>query len=163
MAIYAFSPIAALVLNIVIFIACAFAFFWIRRREIFFRTMLLDWMLQKFSGSKSSHPDQLVVFPKSDIGSIPARSKCLLEKSEGGWTLTHRRMMRSHLVHQIEGTAALDKGWWTNSIMVDGGTPLTFSSRYSGQLDQLANAFDLSVAEEKSQADLQIGRQVEFA
>lgn len=162
MAIYAYSPVAALVLNILIFIVSALAFTWIRRREIFFRTMLVDWMVQKFSKTPAQLNEQLVVFPKSSVGSIPARSKCLLEKKDGLWQLTHQRMIRAHLVENLDGKAELDKGWWTNSVVFEDGTRLTFSTKFADQLDVVSDQFSVPVAE-VVETDLQAGRQIEFA
>jgi hypothetical protein len=163
MAIYAMSPLAALAINILLFVSCALAFTWIRRREVFFRTMLIDWVMQKFSKSAKKFQEQLVVFPKSGIGAIPARAKCLLEKDSDGWKLTHRRLLRAHQVEIITGNAELDKGWWTNAMVLEDGARLTFSNRYADQMESVSSVLELPLVKDSEGTDLQAGRQIEFA
>ena len=71
-------------------------------------------------------------------------------------------MVRSHLVEDLGGEAELDKGWWTNSIVFNDGTRLTFSSKFSDQLDAVSSQFAVPVAQIED-TDLQSGRQIEFA
>ena len=163
MAIYALSPVLALIINLIMFVVCALAFIWIRRREIFFRTILIDWIVQKLGQAAPRIKDQLVVFPKSAVGSIPARARCLLVKSDCGWQITHQRWLRSHLVEQLAGNAEIDKGWWTNSILIDDGIRLTFSCKHQDQLHVISEKLEIPIVESIENTDLQVGRQIEFA
>ena len=72
-------------------------------------------------------------------------------------------MIRSHLVECLVGNAELDKGWWTNSILFEDGTRLTFSCKYQQQLDFIAEKFEIPLADAVENTDLQVGRQIEFA
>lgn len=162
MIVYALHPLVALVINILIFVACAFVFSWIRRREIFYRHVLFGWIVRFFSKSAPKLSDQLVVFPKTSIGSIPARSRCLLTRQDGVWQLNCPRWFRSPLVESIQGTSELQHGWWTNSIMLEDGHSLTFGSKYNQSLVQLAERFGLKMAEENT-IDQETSRQIEFA
>ena len=163
MVIYAFSPVAAFVVNILLFLCCALVFVWIRRREIFFRTMLLDWLMAKFSRSKKAVPDKLVVFPRTNIGGIPARSKCLLLNEESGWTLISHRLLRGPVAEQITGELTIRRGWWMNSIDLGENRQLSFSSRFNDQLEELAGRFDMKVIEDAQKMDKDTSRQLEFA
>ena len=162
MAIYAYSPIVALILNLLIFAVCLIVFFWVRRREIFFRSMLIDWLADKFFASKAAVSDSLVVFPNRRIGCIPSRAKCLLVKSESGWTLTHYRMLRPHLTQTLTDAGTIVPGWWTHAILMPDDTRLTFGSRYSRNLDQVAGNLGLSLKQLAEENDRESERQIEF-
>ena len=164
MAIYAFSPIVALVINLLLFVLCSLVFVWIRRREIFYRTILVDWLTGLVSKSRPDLPERLIVFPKSEFGSIPARAKCLLEKkADGGWTLTQNRFLRGPVAESFAGSLRCDSGWWTNSIVLEDQRQLTFSTRYSDQLEELAKRFGMEIQKMESAVDRETSRQIEFA
>ena len=161
-AIYAYNPIVALILNILIFTACAFVFRWIRRREIFYRNVLFDLVLKIVGSTGDRTPSKLLVFPKQAIGSIPARAKCSFEKTDEGWKLMHHRMLRSALVESLHGQAELDAGWWTNSIVFENGKKLTFGSRFNQNLNSVADELNLRLIQQEV-ADAETRRQIEFA
>lgn len=163
MAIYAYSPFAALAINIVLFICCAFAFTWVRRREIFYRNMLYACVMKMWNKSTKELPQQIVAFPKDNIGKIPARAKCLVEKTDTGIRLTHQRMLRGHAVEEVTGGANLGSGWFTNTITLNTGERLTLSSTYDNSLPELAAQLGINWNDATETPDLQTGRRVEFA
>ncbi|MDG1808731.1 MAG: hypothetical protein P8I27_12615 [Pirellulaceae bacterium] len=164
MAIYVFSPLTAMILNIVIFLACLFIFNWVRRRELFFRTVVLDYVLGKINPRRGQPiPERLVVFPAFHVGSIKRRSRCHLVKTENGLELTCRRWLRSPLRENLTGKVVVEKDYWTNSINLPSGEKLTFSNRYNDSLPQLAEQFGGTFSDlTPPPADLKLARQVEF-
>jgi len=144
MAIYGYSPTIATGINLVMFVAAAFVFSWVYRREVFFRSALLDAVWAFFAAPKSVAESELVVFPAAVLGPFPARTRCRLRKTESGWTLVQPRFLRSDILVEIasgECTAELDAGFFTNTIKFS-GTPagdLTFSRWYNGCLPELAS------------------------
>lgn len=153
MAIYGYSPAIATGINLVMFVAAAFVFSWVYRREVFFRTTLLDAVWAFIAPPKSVTEPDLVVFPARDIGPFPARTRCRLRKTESGWSLVQQRFLRSDLLVEIatsDCTAELDAGFFTNSIKLN-GTPageLSFSRWYNGCLPELADAMGARLNEQ---------------
>ncbi|MEM9410330.1 MAG: hypothetical protein AAGA30_04410, partial [Planctomycetota bacterium] len=163
MSIYAFSPIVALVINLILFAICAVVFVWVRRREIFFRTLLVDWVLSWWSKSDTSVPDRLIVFPKQGIGGIPARGKCELEKLDSGWQLTHRRFLLGDEVESIEEPMVLEPGWWTGTFVMKDGKKLTFSIKFQNQYEELARVYGVGFSKTDEASLESADRQFEFA
>ena len=71
MAVYAFNPAIATLLNLAILVAAALLLRWISRRVRFYRTMILDPIITRLwtAFGEPSKPE-LIVFPKEDVGSI---------------------------------------------------------------------------------------------
>lgn len=144
MAIYGYSPTIATGINLVMFVAAALVFSWVYRREVFFRTALLDAVWAFCTPPKSVTAPELVVFPTAAVGPFPARTRCRLRKTETGWTLIQQRFLRSDILVEISAsdcTGELDAGFFTNTINLS-GTPagnLTFSRWYNGCLPELAD------------------------
>ncbi|MEZ6059721.1 MAG: hypothetical protein R3C19_05105 [Planctomycetaceae bacterium] len=152
MAIYGFSPTIATVINLAMLAACLVVFRWIYRREVFFRTMLLDAVWALISPPKTQLRPEVVVFPVATVGTVPARSRCILSRSEAGWLLTQCRLLRDDAVTKIpfDGCRAeLVTGYFTNSIRLSGShtAELTFSRWYNGQLPALVEALDVLARE----------------
>lgn len=165
MAVYAASPVVALVINLLLFAACALVFVWVRRRELFFRTMLFEWLgsaWHRLRGTTQpkSIPEALVVFPRNAIGEIPARARCLLRRRENSWQLEQPRLLRASVLEQLSGDAELEQGWWTNAICGEDWR-LSFGTRYCNQLVEVAEKFQLEFVSE-SQQELPANRQLEF-
>ena len=166
MAVYAFSPLLALAINVALFVACAFAFVWIKRREVFYRTMLFDWLVKSWknlSGNRSAEvPAELVVFPVNEVGGVPARAKCKLTRSDGVWNLQYHPLLKSAVTLEVSGPAELKPGWWTNTVDFGHGLQLTFSSKHNDQMPQLAESMEFSVAQSDDVTEA-TRRKVEFA
>jgi hypothetical protein len=170
MAVYAFSPLIALLLNLLLFVACLMVFFWIRRREFFYRTMLIDWVTVWLKGvlatssTNARSPHELVVFPQDRVGDIPARARCRLQKQKQmGWSLVWNRWFRHPVVEEFSGPARLESGWWTNTIVMDNGKRLTFGRRGEDELAAAASAYSLDWTDGRSPSnDPGTARRVDF-
>ena len=161
MAIYAFSPALATVINILVFVVCLIIFRWARRREIFYRSVVWDWVAGVFDKSRTQMKTSvLTVFPKKSVGSIPSRCKCILENvSANEWQLTFKRWFRKPLVETIRcnDPVELKKGLFTNALLVnttiDGSSQqneLTFSRRYNEDLQQVCDNIQVVLQENES-------------
>ncbi len=143
MAIYGFSPSIATAINLAMLLASLVVFRWIYRREVFFRTVLLDAVWSVFAPPKGIAKPELVVFPTSPVGPFPARARCLLLRTEDGWSLIQPRLLRSSLLMEVmaqDCCLELHRGYFTNSLKLTGAhsTELTFSRRYNSRLSELA-------------------------
>ncbi|MBL8820266.1 MAG: hypothetical protein JNL58_29855 [Planctomyces sp.] len=157
MTLYAFSPTLATLLNLVLFAFSAVVLTWAHRREIFFRSMLLDALRPLFAPQEPG--PELVVFPVSTVGKIKPRSRCQLARTSDGWTLTHHRFFRRTLVENIKLQGAqprIHRGLFTNSIDFNGAIPsqLTFSRRFNARLDELSGILNCQSPDNKSPATL---------
>lgn len=164
MAIYAVSPLAALILNIVMFMICLVVFGWVWRRQIFFRHVLTDYVLGRFNPSRGVEPpSRLVVYPAYDAGPIKRRSRCHLTPGDQGLHLIQNRWLRGPLTVSLEGQPYLERDWWTNSMTWPDGVKLTFTRRYDPCLEQLAKQFGATIHEAASRvSDPKYAKQIEF-
>lgn len=164
MGIYAFSPIAALVLNVILFLVCFSIYGWAYRRAVFYRTTLVDLVLGWFSkGRGEKAPEQLTVFPAFDVGPIKRRSKCRLSKTDEGLRLVQHRWLRNPISVEITGLPVIEKDWWTNSVNLPAGIKLTFTTRYNRRLPELAEHFGGAIHEAASKvSDPKYAKQIEF-
>lgn len=147
LAIYAFSPFVATIINLLIFIACLWAYRWIHRRVAYARAVLFDPLLALWN-PKYGQPtkEELVVFNQDAFGPFPAKTKLKLTRSESGWQLNQLLMFSIGLPKKMEiqssdTTIVMKRGVFVNQLNVDGGArgKLLFSRRYSDNLDQLAD------------------------
>ena len=164
-ALYTYSPLLATILNLVLFAICFLMFRWIHRRVVFYRSMLVD-LLCGWVFPKRGEPQtrSLSVFPKSRLDSIPAKAKCVLEKSEAGWVVTQKRLLFSNRTVQLGFDEfehpQIERGWFTNQIVFDEETRLVFSQRYRRNMKALAELIDVSLdGAESTSRD----RKLEFA
>lgn len=140
MAIYAFSPTIATIINLVILLAAAIVLRWISRRVRFYRTMVLDPILSKlWSGFGQSKRPELIVFPKSGLGPFAAKSRLKLSRASddaSGWLLEEANWWMPSKQHRIapETLPKVRCGWVLNTIEIrtaDGESiVLSFSRRY---------------------------------
>ena len=146
LAIYAFSPIVATILNLIIFIACLWAYRWIHRRVLYARNVFFDPLLALWSSSygRPTKPE-LVVFNKSQLGPFAAKSRLMLKKVDDGWSLRELKMFSFGLASQMHladgaNTIEMEKGMFVNHLNVTGDvtSDLLFTRRYSGQLEELS-------------------------
>ncbi len=140
MALYAFSPTMATVLNLAMFIACAMIFRWVYRREVYYRHVIVD-AVRSWWGASGVPGDSIVVFPTNDVGAIPAKAKCSLIRSDDGWKLTHRPWIGRTLEHAFgkDNQLHLSKGWFTTKFDLRGPdeTVLVGTRRYHNHLDAI--------------------------
>ena len=140
MAIYAFSPTLATIINLAFFVVALIMFRWIYRRTLFYRSMVLDPVLARlwppYAKPKNA---ELVVFNRTDLGKFAAKSRLRLmycEEKSAGWILQESRWWLPQREHIIECDSGLQMhlGWIMHSVKFNsGGTEhcLTFSRRYN--------------------------------
>ena len=160
MAVYAWNPTVATIINLAIFVACLFAFRWINRRVQYMRSVLCDpvWNLVSPSYGTPTKPE-LVVFPQTGIAGFPAKSKLLLQPTQDGWQLIQPRWFLPSKVAQLSGSShqmEIQSGMLLNSISLSGVTAgkLLFSKRYSRNLDQLAELINARQSDASFEVDL---------
>lgn len=151
MAIYAWSPLVATIINLTLFIACAIVFRFVYRRVVYMRTLLTDpvWkMINKRYGEFGSK-SQLIVFPQNEIGPFPAKARLVLSAEEGGWTMTHRSLPflpeRSQFLTRESTKIELRPGLLLNKLVLSGEFEgqLIFSRRYSGDWERVIEKMGL--------------------
>jgi hypothetical protein len=133
MAIYAFSPTVATVINFVILLVAAILFRWISRRVRFFRSMVLDPVLsQLWSGYRQPTNQELTVFSKQDLGPFQEKSRLKLSRDgEDGWKLEEANWWMPSRQHKLDRSInpIVRRGWVMNRIEA-GDIVLIFSRRY---------------------------------
>lgn len=148
MAIYGYSPTLATVINLALFLAAALVFRWIYRREVFFRTMLMD-ACRAAVAPPGKCPEEISVFPVSDFGPFAARSRCRLQRRDSGWRLVQAGLISQDVVLELDQQDCqleIDAGYFTNALRVSGvvsGT-LTFSRLHNHQLSSLSQQLHAS-------------------
>lgn len=156
MAIYGYSPAIATGINLAMFVAAAFVFSWAYRREVFYRTMLIDACWAFFAPPQQAG-NSIVVFPSNQFGPFATRTRCRLAATDKGWTLTQQRLLRSDVMIDLaknDCSMELDAGYFTNTLKVNGpvmGT-LTFSRRFNGHLPALATMLAAKLNEQDAAA-----------
>ncbi|MCC9658568.1 hypothetical protein [Rhodopirellula halodulae] len=125
MAVYAFSPTLATVLNLMILFVAALIFRWVARRIKFYRTMLLDPVLARvWPGYGTPDPRGLLVFAQDEVGPFPAKSCLRLRRHDDGWLLTPAVSWsplawgsgRDGHMLRCGSSPRLVRGWLTHSI-----------------------------------------------
>jgi hypothetical protein len=148
MAIYAFSPTLATVINLAVLLAAAVVLRWISRRVRFYRTMILDPILAKFwSGFGQPRRPELIVFPKDSIGPFAAKSRLRISRSNGqpnGLILEEANWWMPAKKHVVtsEHRAVARYGWTMHQVVLRDASGqesvLCFSRRYAQpSLEQL--------------------------
>ncbi len=158
MAIYAYSPTLATIINLAVLVIAALMLRWISRRVQFYRTMILDPILARlWSGFGTPKRPELIVFPNDSIGPFPAKSRLRLcrDESGDGWQLVSANWWSPARVHKLsaETRPTLAKGWVMHSVEVQEVEKcrLCFSRRYDRTLAELAESMAIVVPEESRQ------------
>lgn len=162
MAIYAWSPLVATGLNLLIFLVCLVAFRWCQRRVTYMRHVLFDpvWCLvQKTYGVPQRN--ELVVFPQNSIGPFAAKTCLLLTSSSQGWKLKQVRFLLPTKVHEIPAAGnslTISPGLIINKIKLSGESSgqLLFTRRYSDQLENLAERLRLVAVTESVREEVAV-------
>ena len=138
---YAFSPTLATILNLILLAACLVAFCWVKRREVYYRTILFDFLRGLLNRQpKLSADGKLTAFPKRALGNIRALSRGQLWSTGEGWTFEVRRFLRAPLVQswsRTESTATMNSGLLSNTLSI-GDNEFKFGRRYQGVLRELS-------------------------
>ena len=153
MALYAFSPTLATIVNLMLFAVCLYLFNWARRQMIFYRTILSDLVLPRiFKDLGKPKHDSLTVFPRKDLGPFQEKAKCLLVANENGWTITQSRLFRPALTMKLvaeDYQPHIVGGVLSNTLNLSetGEKKLVFSRRYGKELPALANRMNIDFRE----------------
>jgi hypothetical protein len=142
-----------LTLNVGIFLAALLVFGWVHRREIFFRTMLFDFLRASWGSPRPGDASSLIVFPARAVGAIKARAWCELRPTDGGWLLTcHRWFGRTINVAVVgQSQPIVRAGLFSNAIeFSDPAVELTFSRLYARSMSNMAAKFRLSLPENQN-------------
>ena len=150
MAVYAYSPLVATILNLILFVACLYVFSWTKRRVTYWRTMLMDPMLALiWPGYSQWNGKHLDGFLANGVGGIPAKASVRMEKTELGWRLVQRRWFfpgRVFKMSRSKYSFEVRRGLMTNSIRSQiqddvEVVELVVSGRFKKQLDQISEEF----------------------
>ena len=164
MVVYAYSPVVATVLNLIIFSVCLIAFRWIYRRTLYLRTMLIDPVLAiAWPGYGIPKKKRLTVFAKNRIGPYAAKTRLTIEPNETGWLLRAKNLLLPGATHQLDRTEValtIQKGVLGNRInFADSADQLVFSRRYTARLEELADMVEIKIAHPSSSPDVVVDLQ----
>ena len=143
-AIYAYSPMIATVLNLILFAVCLIAFRWTNRRVTWLRSVLIDPIWSRVRPAYGQPSDgSLIVFAQKKFGPFPAKARIELTPTESGWSLQQRQwFFPDNKLELDRGTSQLNltPGIITNRLVVTGpeSGSLLFTQRYGGSLDTLS-------------------------
>ncbi|MCA9048653.1 MAG: hypothetical protein KDA89_07985 [Planctomycetaceae bacterium] len=157
MAVYGFSPAAATGINLLMFGAALIVFRWVYRREVFFRTLLLDAVTNLIRPRKRLPRSGLTVFPASEIGPFPPRTRCVLKRTATGWSLTRNRLFRGDVVMELnedDCSPEIVKGYFCNCLRLTGNPSgdLSFSRCCNHTLPELAAELNATLQEHAATA-----------
>lgn len=143
--VYAYSPTLATLINLSLVAVCLLMFVWVRRRQVFYRTVLIDFVrLWLNVGASKDVPDSLVIFPVNAFEGIPAKARCELQRTPQGWRISVIRWFRPPLeLAWDDDRPEITSGLLMNSLIV-GGTDFRFGKRSSSQLAAIARKLDAS-------------------
>lgn len=149
-ALYAYSPAIATIVNLSMLACCLVVFAWVKRREIYYRTILFDFARSWWNRSSSPPPnDKLIVFPKDRIENIPPMAKCELSKSPDGWLLHMPRWFRKPAEHRWNSDSVqIEVGMLKNKLIVN-GHEFHFGKRNVPAMQQLTSALGAHMLESK--------------
>jgi hypothetical protein len=152
MALYAFSPVLALVLNVCLFAICAALFRPMYRRAIYMRSLIVDPVLATIFPSMSQLRDgEMVVFNRERLFSFSAKSRLFLRRSDSGWILRKPNWFLGSTEQTLgldAGPLIVQRGIIVNRIILKNPEPtqLIFSRRYSSTMAMIAKEMRLSLA-----------------
>lgn len=162
MFVYAWSPIAATIFNLLLFGICLIVFRWVHRRVTYAHAILGQplWAMisPRFGVPRKS---RLTVFNKENLLGFAAKSKLILEPTETGWRLVQPRFIGSSRIVNIERSDSrmqMKSGFLVNSIEIVGVEPgvLLFSRRYGDHLEELASLINVERSSDAFEDDLKM-------
>ena len=151
LAIYAFSPLLATLLNLLMFVACLWVYRWVHRRVVYARYVLFDPLFASLSRKygKVKRP-QLVVFAKREFGPFPAKARIKFSRMDDGWQLKQLKMFGLGLPCELKLSDSsyaieMERGLLVNSLKIDGDVSgeLLFTRRYASDLESLASVLQV--------------------
>jgi hypothetical protein len=153
-ALYAFSPTIATLINLAMLFAALIVFRWVWRRMTFYRSILMDLFLPRIwraYGRPSSA--RLYGFVKQGDAPFKSKARWRLTREGDSWQLCPAGLLMSGgECRTIGQRPTLDRGWIMHTLVVkltDGQTvEFHVSRRYDGAVDQLQRLLDLELAGE---------------
>jgi len=155
MAIYAFSPTLATIINLAFFVVALVLFRWIYRRTLFYRTMVLDPVFARiWPPHARPRYNELIVFNRAELEKFAAKSRLRLvrgDEENTGWILQETRWWLPQREHVLEPDTHLKihLGWIMNSVQFTRNgkkCSLTFSRRYNEEtLRSLADRMGIAL------------------
>jgi hypothetical protein len=168
MAVYAFSPTIATIVNIVILLSALVVFRWVSRQVRYYRTMVMDPVLAKFWRSYGECSDgSVVVFPKDACGPFAAKSRLRICRDGEGWKLTEANWWMpssNHTIAMSPTPPSLRRGWVMHTITFAQGDQtqdFKISRRYDASLTEIAQKLGIEMPSESSVEKQDV--KVEFA
>lgn len=154
MALYAFSPTMATIVNLIVLVVALFVFRWAYRRMTFYRGIFVDlvfsriWKSYGVPGGAS-----FIAYPKESWDPLVAKTKCqlivedgVLQVSEIGWIGSKKESIA------ISGVPQLKQGWIMHSLdaTTADGVTISFhvSRRYDGHLEAWAEQIAVGVLQQ---------------
>ncbi len=157
MAVYAFSPTIATMINVVILLCALVVFRWVSRQVRYYRTMVMDPVVAKFWKSYGQCPDgSVVVFPKDACGPFAAKSRLRICRDGDGWQLKEANWWMpssNHTIAKSNTSPTLRRGWVMHTItFAEGDQQQDFkiSRRYDASLAEIAQKLGIEVPSETS-------------
>jgi hypothetical protein len=162
-AIYAFNPYLAMMLNIILFLICLVIFNWARRNVKYYKSILVAPVVAKLLGRTAPPPPSehikakvslaveqgvplLKVFPAHKIHIMKKKEMCYLTAGKNGLFLVKLRLIRQPKIEKLDTTNSqieISKGLLSNTIEIKSPemnkpAALTFSKIYNQQIDGIA-------------------------
>ncbi len=150
MAIYAFSPTLATIINLAFFTVCLLMFRWVARRVRFYRTLMADPLLRRIW--KSRRPERIPVFPKTTVGAIPPKALAYMQRSGDGWRLHCVQwwmFSRTAEIHAKDYRIQLKRGFLSSTLQVEGRETFSLITPWRSEAEarELAAQFGFELVE----------------
>ncbi|MGB7344389.1 MAG: hypothetical protein WBD20_09265 [Pirellulaceae bacterium] len=169
MAVYAFSPTIATIINLIILVCALVVFRWVSRQVRYYRTMVMDPVIARLWKKYATSADgSLVVFPAKSCGPYASKSRLRICRAGEGWDLTEANWWmpsKRHTIASSETAASLRRGWVMHTITLydsNGEYVFKVSRRYDASLDQLAQQLGFNI-DTKTESAKPTELKVEFA
>ncbi len=164
MAVYAFSPYLAFILNLILFLICLMIFNWARRNMKYYRAILVAPVIAKLFGRNAPVPPAYVkeklslaveqgnpiikVFPEAKIHTIRKKDTCWLTSGKDGLFLVKLHLIRKPKIEKLDTANAqieITKNLLSNTIIISSPQMkkpemFTFSKVYNQQIDAIATS-----------------------
>ena len=152
MAVYAFSPTLATIINLSMFVICLLVLRWIGRRITQYRTLALDPLFSMLAPSYGKPQSaSVIVFPKTDWNGFQDKSRLLLFRDESGLKVRQVRKLSPSIERELSDNVRLEirKGLLWNRLYLTGdeNVEFVFSRRYQSNLSDLAEMLDADINE----------------
>ncbi|MBX3416486.1 MAG: hypothetical protein KF851_02690 [Pirellulaceae bacterium] len=158
MAIYAFSPFVALILNLLLFVVCGLMFLPMYRRAIYMRALIVDPVLTiVFPRLARLQHGEMVVFNRQKLGSFPPKSQLYFSYANDCWYLRRPNWFIGSTLIEIPALGQQPQlicGGIVNKIILPDASQseLIFSRRYISNLPEISTTLNLPPTNPPSQS-----------